>query len=101
MEILIILGLILLNGVFSMAELALVSAKRVRLESRSAEGSQGAAVALKLADDPSATIGCWWRRCRTRRRRAPRLESVVARGIDDAPATPGQRLRRAPWYCAL
>jgi putative hemolysin len=56
MEILIILGLILLNGVFSMAELALVSAKRVRLESRAAEGSQGAATALALADDPSAML---------------------------------------------
>jgi putative hemolysin len=56
MEILIILGLIVLNGVFSMAELALVSAKRVRLESRAAEGSQGAATALALADDPSAML---------------------------------------------
>jgi putative hemolysin len=56
MDILIILGLILLNGVFSMAELALVSAKRVRLESRAAEGSQGAATALALADDPSAML---------------------------------------------
>jgi hypothetical protein len=41
-DILIILGLILLNGVFAMAELALVSAKRVRLEKR--------------ADDPSAML---------------------------------------------
>ncbi|MEO7495216.1 MAG: hemolysin family protein [Massilia sp.] len=56
MEILIILGLILLNGVFAMAELALVSAKRARLERRAAEGSEGAATALALADEPSAML---------------------------------------------
>ncbi|HWJ95074.1 MAG TPA: CNNM domain-containing protein, partial [Telluria sp.] len=52
-DILIIAALILLNGVFSMSELALVSAKRLRLEKLSAEGSRGAKVALALADDPS------------------------------------------------
>jgi len=52
-DILIILVLILLNGVFSMSELALVSAKRMRLERRAQEGSRGARVAIKLADDPS------------------------------------------------
>jgi putative hemolysin len=56
MEIFIILGLILLNGVFAMAELALVSAKRARLEKRAAEGSRGAKTALSLADHPSAML---------------------------------------------
>ena len=52
-DILIILFLILLNGVFAMSELALVSAKRMRLEKSAAEGSRGARVALDLADEPS------------------------------------------------
>ncbi len=56
MEIFIILGLILLNGVFAMAELALVSAKRARLQKRAAEGSHGARTALALVDDPSAML---------------------------------------------
>ena len=52
-DILIILVLILLNGVFAMSELALVSAKRMRLERRAQEGSRGARSAIKLADNPS------------------------------------------------
>lgn len=52
-DILIIAVLILMNGVFAMSELALVSAKRMRLERRAEEGSRGARTAIKLADDPS------------------------------------------------
>lgn len=52
-DILIILVLILLNGVFAMSELALVSAKRMRLERRADEGSHGARTAIALADNPS------------------------------------------------
>jgi putative hemolysin len=52
-DILIILFLILLNGVFAMSELALVSAKRMRLEKAAGDGSRGARVALDLADEPS------------------------------------------------
>jgi putative hemolysin len=52
-DILIILGLILLNGVFSMSELAVVSSKRMRLEKLSQNGSRGARAALHLADSPS------------------------------------------------
>jgi len=52
-DIIIILVLILLNGVFSMSELAVVSAKRMRLERMSGDGSGGARTAIALADDPS------------------------------------------------
>jgi putative hemolysin len=52
-DIIIILFLILLNGVFSMSELAVVSAKRLRLEKMSSDGSPGAARAIALAEDPS------------------------------------------------
>ncbi len=56
MEIFIILGLILLNGIFAMAELSLVSAKRPRLEKSAGEGSAGARVAIELADNPSGFL---------------------------------------------
>lgn len=52
-DILIIFALILLNGVFSMSELALASAKRLRLQEMAGKGKQGAQVALDLADNPS------------------------------------------------
>lgn len=51
-DILIIILLILLNGVFSMAEIAMISARKSRLTSDARQGSRGAATALKLADDP-------------------------------------------------
>ncbi|HEX2530779.1 MAG TPA: hemolysin family protein [Burkholderiaceae bacterium] len=53
MDILIILGLILLNGVFAMSELAVVASKRIRLEKLSENGSRGARAAIELADSPS------------------------------------------------
>jgi putative hemolysin len=52
-DVVIILALILLNGVFSMSELAVVSAKRLRLEKMADEGRRGAGTALDLHDDPS------------------------------------------------
>jgi putative hemolysin len=45
-DILIILGLIFLNGVFAMSELAVVSSKRIWLEKLSENGSRGARAAL-------------------------------------------------------
>lgn len=56
MDLLVIFGLILLNGCFAMAELSLVSAKRVRLEKMAGEGSRGARTAVQLADDPSGFL---------------------------------------------
>ncbi len=51
-EILIVLLLILINGLFSMAELALVSARRARLAVLERKGLAGAAMARLLADEP-------------------------------------------------
>ena len=51
-DVLIIAGLILLNGLFSMSELAIVSARTARLKIAAEEGSSGAATALRLAADP-------------------------------------------------
>ena len=52
LEILFIFLLILLNGVFSLSELALVSARRARLAVLERKGVPGAAVARVLAEDP-------------------------------------------------
>ena len=51
-EIAIILLLILLNGLFAMSELALVSVRRARLAVLNRKGVAGAATALRLAEDP-------------------------------------------------
>ncbi len=48
----IIFGLIALNGVFAMSELAIVSARRPRLEAMARKGSKGAARAMELGADP-------------------------------------------------
>ena len=51
-EILIILLLIVVNGLFSMSELALVSARRARLAVMEKKAVSGARAARALADDP-------------------------------------------------
>ena len=52
LELLIILVLILINGLFSMSELALISARRARLAVLERKGVPGAATARGLAEDP-------------------------------------------------
>jgi putative hemolysin len=52
LEILVVLLLIALNGLFSMSELALVSARRARLAVLERKGVAGAALARRLAEDP-------------------------------------------------
>jgi len=56
MEILILAGLILLNGLFSMAEIALVSARKSRLEVQANKGDKKAEEALKLANKPETFL---------------------------------------------
>lgn len=51
-ELAIILLLLVFNGVFAMAEIAIVSAKKARLQERAAGGSEGARLALQLAQNP-------------------------------------------------
>lgn len=52
LEIAVIVVLILVNGLLAMSELALVSARRARLESLQHEGRPGARAALALSDQP-------------------------------------------------
>ncbi len=53
LEILIILVLIIANGVFSMSEMAVVSARKVRLQQLANQGDAKARAALKLAESPN------------------------------------------------
>ncbi|MDD2299525.1 MAG: hemolysin family protein [Fermentimonas sp.] len=52
LDIIIILLLILLNGFFALSEIAIVSARKNKLEAACKNGSSGAARALKLQSDP-------------------------------------------------
>ena len=52
MDVFILGALILLNGLFSMSEIALVSARKGRLESLSDKGDEKAKLALKLSQHP-------------------------------------------------
>jgi putative hemolysin len=56
MEILILFGLILMNGVFALSEMAVVSARKARLQHLADEGKRGAKVALRLAQHPSSFL---------------------------------------------
>ncbi len=51
-DLLIIAGLIVLNGVFAMSELAIVSARTARLRAAAQQGNGGAKIALELAAEP-------------------------------------------------
>lgn len=56
MEIVIILLLILLNGIFSMSEIALVSSRKFKLESAAKKGNANAKKALELANNPNTFL---------------------------------------------
>ena len=53
MEILFLVALVLINGVFAMSEIALVTARRARLVKLAEDGDGSAAVAIKLHDEPT------------------------------------------------
>ena len=55
-EIFIIVGLIILNGLFSMAEIALISARKARLEGQANKGDKEAKAALDLANNPDTFL---------------------------------------------
>jgi putative hemolysin len=55
-QILLILLLVLANGLFAAAEIAIIAARRGRLEQRAAEGSRNARRALELSRDPNRLL---------------------------------------------
>ncbi len=53
MELALLIGLILLNGLFAMSEIALVTARKSKLQKLADDGDSSAAAALKLGEDPT------------------------------------------------
>ncbi len=68
MEIVVILLLIVLNGVFSMSEIAVVSSRKTRLEQDAKEDRPGATAALQLRWCPSTSL-CTTSACPARPKR--------------------------------
>jgi putative hemolysin len=58
LDVVIILALVALNGVFAMSELAVVSSRKARLEAMARSGRSGARAALLLAADPGKFLSC-------------------------------------------
>ena len=52
-QLALVFALMVVNGFFAMSELAIVSARRARLQQRADQGSHGARVALELSDEPT------------------------------------------------
>ncbi len=53
MEIVLLIALIVLNGLFAMSEIALVTARKARLQKLVDSGDSAAAAAIKLGEDPT------------------------------------------------
>lgn len=51
--IVVVLLLVVLNGIFAMTELAVVSSRKSKLQSRAERGDRGARAALKLSESPT------------------------------------------------
>lgn len=56
MEILIVVGLIVLNGIFAMSEMSVVSARRTRLQQWARQGNAKATAALALHNSPNVFL---------------------------------------------
>jgi hypothetical protein len=81
--------LIVANGVFAMSEIAVVSAKRLRLEQRADEGDTGTHAALELMKSPSRFFSTVQQRARRKRcpRNRRRIDKVLGKPTAlDAPA---------------
>jgi putative hemolysin len=53
MELVVLFLLILINGLFAMSEIALVTSRKGRLQAAAGGGDHGSAIAIRLADDPT------------------------------------------------
>ena len=53
LEILIIFILLIINGIFAMSEMAIISARKIRLQQKSDEGDKSARVALEMGETPN------------------------------------------------
>jgi putative hemolysin len=56
MDLIILLLLVLLNGIFALSEMSIVSSRKGRLKAMAERGSRGARIALRLVEDPSRLL---------------------------------------------
>ena len=56
MEVPLLLGLIVLNGLFAMSEIALVTARKARLQKLAEDGDRSSLFALRLGEDPTSFL---------------------------------------------
>lgn len=56
MDILVLLSLVVLNGVFAMSEIALITAKKAKLANKYKEGNASAKIAMELGEDPNKLL---------------------------------------------
>ncbi len=52
-EVVLVFVLLIINGIFSMSELSVVSSRKIRLQQSAEKGSKGAQTALALAESPN------------------------------------------------
>ena len=92
MEIIIILVLILLNGLFAMSEIALISARRSKLDLESRAGNAGARRALRLIENPDRFLSTIQIGITRRVRQPPRHRS------SSSLRSPTSRSSSASWF---
>ncbi|NBV83976.1 DUF21 domain-containing protein, partial [bacterium] len=56
MELVFLVFLLVLNGIFAMGEIAMVSSRKTRLEDRAKRGNPGAKAALVLLENPDRLL---------------------------------------------
>lgn len=109
-EVVVIGLLLLLNGIFAMSELAVMTARRVRLEHMAEKGHRGANAALLLAHQPNdflstvqigitliGTLAGAFGGASPTAERVARLESLGGWRCTDR--VPEEHLRRRPLSC--
>ncbi len=52
-EILVIVILIVLNGIFALSEIAVITSRRIKLQKMSEDGNKNADIAIELAESPN------------------------------------------------
>lgn len=53
LEIIIILFLIVLNGIFALSEIAIITSRKIKLQKMSQEGNKNADIAIELSESPN------------------------------------------------
>ena len=91
MEILLLLGLILFNGLFAMSEIALIAARKSRLQQQANAGDSSAKTALRLGAEPTRFLST----IQIGITSISILNGIVGQAVRPSPWPPGCRA----WVC--